>query len=147
MKGMDNSTYIEMLEHHGVKPTSNRLLIAHSLSRKHHPVTMKELEDELLTLDKSSIFRVLSLFREHRLVHVVDGGDGAVRYELCQSRHEDEDEDEHVHFYCERCHRTICLHDVPVPQIQVPEGMEVRSTGVLVRGVCEDCLRRQSAAS
>jgi Fur family ferric uptake transcriptional regulator len=144
---MEENRYIQMLEHHGVKPTANRLLIVRTLAREHHPVTMKELEDELLTLDKSSIFRVLSLFREHRLVHVVEGGDGAVRYELCQSRHEDEDEDEHVHFYCERCHRTICLHDVPVPQIQVPEGMEVRSTGVLVRGVCEDCLRRQSAAS
>ena len=138
---MDTNEHTSLLEGHGIKPTANRLLIAKALVSQHHPVSVKDLEDSLLTLDKSSIFRVLTLFREHHLVHAIETGEGIVKYELCQSHNEEEDDDEHVHFYCERCHRTICLHDIPVPQIAVPEGYRVEGTNVLVRGICERCLK------
>ena len=118
---MNTYEHTSLLEGHGIKPTANRLLIVKALASQHHPVSVKDLEDSLLTLDKSSIFRVLTLFREHHLVHAID--------------------DEHVHFYCERCHRTICLHDIPVPQIPVPEGYRAEGINVLVRGICERCLK------
>ena len=45
-------------------------------------MSLSELEYKILSIDKSGIFRALTLFREHHLVHVIeDGGDG-VRYEL-----------------------------------------------------------------
>ncbi len=138
---MDTNEHTSLLGDHGIKPTANRLLIVKALVSQHHPVSVKDLEDSLLTLDKSSIFRVLTLFREHHLVHAIETGEGIVKYELCQSHNEEEDDDEHVHFYCERCHRTICLHDIPVPQIAVPEGYRVEGTNVLVRGICERCLK------
>lgn len=75
------------------------------------------------------------------MVHAIETGEGIVKYELCQSHNDEEDDDEHVHFYCERCHRTICLHDIPVPQIAVPDGYRVEGTNVLVRGICERCLK------
>ena len=138
---MNTYEHTSLLEGHGIKPTANRLLIAKALVSQHHPVSVKDLEDSLLTLDKSSIFRVLTLFREHHLVHAIETGEGIVKYELCQSHNEEEDDDEHVHFYCERCHRTICLHDIPVPQIPVPEGYRAEGINVLVRGICERCLK------
>ena len=138
---MDTNEHTSLLGDHGIKPTANRLLIVKALASQHHPVSVKDLEDSLLTLDKSSIFRVLTLFREHHLVHAIETGEGIVKYELCQSHNEEEDDDEHVHFYCERCHRTICLHDIPVPQIAVPEGYRAEGTNVLVRGICERCLK------
>ncbi len=138
---MNTYEHTSLLEGHGIKPTANRLLIVKALASQHHPVSVKDLEDSLLTLDKSSIFRVLTLFREHHLVHAIETGEGIVKYELCQSHNEEEDDDEHVHFYCERCHRTICLHDIPVPQIPVPEGYRAEGINVLVRGICERCLK------
>ena len=138
---MDTNEHTSLLGDHGIKPTANRLLIVKALVSQHHPVSVKDLEDSLLTLDKSSIFRVLTLFREHHLVHAIETGEGIVKYELCQSHNEEEDDDEHVHFYCERCHRTICLHDIPVPQIPVPEGYRAEGINVLVRGICECCLK------
>ena len=138
---MDTNEHTSLLGDHGIKPTANRLLIVKALVSQHHPVSVKDLEDSLLTLDKSSIFRVLTLFREHHLVHAIETGEGIVKYELCQSHNDEEDDDEHVHFYCERCHRTICLHDIPVPQIAVPDGYRVEGTNVLVRGICERCLK------
>ena len=102
-----------------------------------HVVT--ELEDMLETIDKSNVFRTLQLFREAHLVHALeDTGDG-VRYEFCHSHHQDHDDDLHVHFYCEKCHRTFCLEDTPVPSVAVPEGYSVDSSSMLLRGICPEC--------
>ena len=130
----------ELLEHHGVKPTANRLLIARALQDANRPLSLMELEMQLETIDKSNVFRALTAFREAHLVHVLeDAGDG-VRYELCHSHDEEHDDDVHVHFYCTRCHKTYCLEDTPVPLVAVPEGFNPESVSYLVKGICPECL-------
>ena len=130
----------ELLEHHGVKPTANRLLIARALQDANRPLSLMELEARLETIDKSNVFRALSAFREAHLVHVLeDAGDG-VRYELCHSHDEEHDDDVHVHFYCTHCHKTYCLEDTPVPPVKVPEGFSPESVSYLVKGICPECL-------
>ena len=132
----------KLLEEHGVKATPNRLLIARALHDAGRPLSMMELEARLETIDKSGIFRTLQLFREAHLVHILeDTGDGA-RYELCHSHHDGHDDDLHVHFYCEKCHRTFCLEDVPVPGVGAPDGFIVHSSSHLLRGLCPDCAKR-----
>lgn len=130
----------ELLEHHGIKPTANRLLIARALQDANRPLSLMELETQLETIDKSNVFRALAAFREAHLVHVLeDAGDG-VRYELCHSHDEEHDDDVHVHFYCTRCHKTYCLEDTPVPPVAVPEGFNPESVSYLVKGICPECL-------
>ena len=130
----------ELLEHHGVKPTANRLLIARALQDANRPLSLMELETQLETIDKSNVFRALTAFREAHLVHVLeDAGDG-VRYELCHSHDEEHDDDVHVHFYGTRCHKTYCLEDTPVPPVAVPEGFNPESVSYLVKGICPECL-------
>lgn len=130
----------ELLDHHGVKPTANRLLIARALQDAERPLSLMELESRLETIDKSNVFRALTAFREAHLVHVLeDAGDG-VRYELCHSHSEEHDEDVHVHFYCTRCHKTYCLEDTPVPPVTVPDGFAPESVSYLVKGLCPKCL-------
>ena len=97
---MSKQDTVELLAFHGVKPTANRILVASELEAAGRPLSLSELEAKIKTIDKSGIFRALTLFREHHLVHVIeDGGDG-VRYELCHSHDEEHDDDIHVHFYC-----------------------------------------------
>lgn len=128
----------KLLEEHGIKATANRLLIARALHDAGRPLSMTELEALLETIDKSNIFRALQLFREAHLVHVLeDTGDGT-RYELCHS-HGPSDDDRHVHFWCEKCHRTFCLEDIPVPSVPAPDGYIVNSSSHLLRGICPDC--------
>ena len=128
----------KLLSQHGVKPTPNRLLVARELSSAGRPLSLIELEGRLETVDKSSIFRTLSLFRDAHLVPVLeDSGDG-VRYELCHASGE-HDDDLHVHFHCTLCHKTFCLESVPVPEVAVPEGFTPHSATHLVRGLCPDC--------
>jgi Fur family ferric uptake transcriptional regulator len=132
----------ELLVHHGVRPTANRIVVARALAEAGRPMTLMELEYRILTIDKSGVFRALTLFRDHHLVHLIeDGGDG-VRYELCRSHSAHEDDDLHVHFFCERCHRTYCLEQTPVPQVEVPDGFMQTSVNYTVKGVCAHCKRK-----
>ena len=138
---MEDSHLLELMERHGVKPTANRILIARALAAAERPMSMTELEVRLETIDKSNIFRTLQAFRDAHLVHVLeDTGDG-VRYELCHSHHDDKDDDLHVHFYCEKCHRTFCLEDIPVPPVTIPDSFAPRTVNYLIKGLCEDCRR------
>lgn len=95
----------KLLTEHGVKPTANRITVAKTLAAARRPMSLSELEAGIMSIDKSGIFRALTLFREHHLVHVIEDGSNGVRYELCQSHHgHDDDDDQHVHFDRERCH-------------------------------------------
>lgn len=136
---MDEAKSIEILLEHGIRPTANRLLLVKVLSKAEHPLTMKELEDLADTIDKSNIFRTLSLFRDQHLVHVLQDGADAVRYELCHSHEEDHDDDLHAHFYCERCRQTFCLNDIPVPQVDLPKGYRMNTINYLIKGICPNC--------
>ena len=106
-------------------------------------MSLSELEYKILSIDKSGVFRALTLFREHHLVHVIeDGGDG-VRYELCLSHDGHEhDDDQHVHFYCECCHRTFCLADTPIPSVQLPPGYELTNINYMAKGICPECSKK-----
>ena len=129
------------LNEHGIKPTANRLLVLKALADMHRPVTMAELEDKIDSIDKSGIFRTLTLFKENHLLHQIDDGCEGVRYELCHA-HGDTDDDRHVHFHCEVCHRTFCLEELPIPEVNYPAGFQVETVNYMAKGICPDCAKK-----
>ena len=138
MKAEDYSAHLEA---RGVKPTSTRLLVYRALAQKHHPLSLRELDDELDTVDRSSIFRTLTLFLTNHLVHAIEDGSGMAKYEICEGHDECSLDDQHVHFYCLRCQRTFCFHNLHIPLLEMPEGFEAEGVTFLVKGVCPDCAR------
>ena len=135
---MDEKTSVNLLSKHGIKPTSNRILVVKALANEERPLSLSELEKKLWSVDKSGIFRALMLFRDHHLVHTIEDGDGDVCYELCFS-HGTEDDDLHVHFYCEKCHKIYCLHDTPIPSVSLPDGFSRTGCNYVIKGICEAC--------
>lgn len=135
-----------ILSGRGIKPTANRILILRELLNSSGPMSMSELETALETIDKSVVFRNLMLFREHHLLHQIQAGE-EVKYEFCACECADEDggidEDEHVHFYCESCHKTICLNDLPIPRVELPSGYRASEINYVISGLCPDCASRQ----
>lgn len=136
---MNSNEILGMLQRHGVKPTANRIIIAGALAQASNPLSLSDLEVDIATIDKSSIFRTLATFKEHGLVHVIEDGSDSAKYELCHGTGDEHDNDRHVHFYCERCNRTFCLSQVHVPQVQLPAGYRVRGVNYLVKGLCPRC--------
>ena len=130
----------KLLFRHGIKPTANRIVVTEALVGIHCPMSLSDLENKILTIDKSSIFRVLSLFKERHFVHVIEDGSNGVRYELCWNHSNDADDDMHVHFYCEKCHRTFCFENKPIPLVELPKGYKMININYMVKGICPDCV-------
>ena len=144
---MVNQEYCEqLLQQHGIKPTANRIVVVRTLATAGRPMSLTELEYKILSIDKSGVFRALTLFRDHHLVHVIEDGSGGVRYEICNSHDHDADDDQHLHFYCERCRRTYCLNEMPVPSVQLPDGFEPLTVTFLIKGICPQCRRTTNQA-
>ena len=141
-KNMINSDIEKLLSDKGVKPTANRVLVMKELMHATHPVNLADLEALLgFTMDKASIFRVLELFSEKDVVHVIEDGSRSLKYELCHSGADHSIADQHAHFYCERCKETYCMEAAMVPMIDIPDGFTPHSINYVIKGTCPKCSR------
>ena len=129
----------ERLASHQIKPTAMRLLVLRQLMEASQTLTLRELEEALAPADRSTIFRTLNLFVQQHVVHVVDDGSGATRYEICHGHHTDDEDDRHPHFRCIHCGRTICLTEQRMPPITLPEGFVSHNSNYIITGLCAEC--------
>lgn len=136
---MNNAELERLLINKNVKPTSNRILVVRELARASRPISLADLETTLDTLDKTSIFRVLELFANKDIVHVIEDGSRSLKYELCHSVSHHNIKDQHVHFYCESCMQTYCFENISVPPIEIPTGFLPRSVNYMIKGLCPKC--------
>lgn len=125
---------------HNVRPTTNRIIVMRALMMHDKLMSIKDFEEKIITLDRSSIFRTLRLFVKHHLIHEVEDGSGALKYELCRAEHcTDHHDDLHPHFFCESCKRTVCLSDMPIPKVSFVDGSIVHSVNFVLKGICGEC--------
>lgn len=137
---MSNNDVEDILTRKEVKPTSNRILVMRELIKASHPVSLADLEISLgFSMDKASIFRVLELFSEKDIIHVIEDGSRSLKYELCHSGTHHTIADQHVHFYCERCKETYCFENVSVPLVNIPEGFLPHTINYMIKGICPKC--------
>lgn len=137
---MSNNDIEDILTRKEVKPTSNRILVMRELIKALHPVSLADLEISLgFSMDKASIFRVLELFSEKDIIHVIEDGSRSLKYELCHSGTHHTISDQHVHFYCERCKETYCFEDVSVPLVNIPKGFSPHAINYMIKGICPKC--------
>jgi Fur family ferric uptake transcriptional regulator len=134
---MDN--YIERLEARGIKPTAIRLLVFKAMLEHPQAFSLLDMEDRLDTVDKSTLFRTISLFHEKHLIHSIDDGSGSIKYSVCNSRCTCSLNDLHVHFYCNRCEKTFCLENISIPEVQLPPGFLLNSVNFVLKGLCTQC--------
>lgn len=134
-----NEGFERRLEVHGVRPSPVRILVLRTLDSTPRPMTVLDIERRLDTVDRSSITRTMGVFQEAGLVHAISDGTGALKYELCRAESADAHTDEHVHFHCEKCGRTVCLPDIPVPTPTLPEGYKASRTNFVITGLCDLC--------
>lgn len=137
---MNNCIEENILLSKDIKPTPNRILVLRELLKTKHPLSLGDLEAELgYSVDKASIFRVLELFSEKELTHVIEDGSRALKYEVCHSEGHHSASDQHAHFYCEKCGTVSCLEDVKFPDIDLPADYRVKSINLMFKGLCPKC--------
>lgn len=136
---MKKNKYINRLEKQDIKLTAIRLLVLEAISNKKEIFSLLELEAELGTIDKSTLFRTLTLFQQHMLVHSIDDGSGSLKYSVCDEECDCSPQWQHVHFYCTACNRAYCLREIPIPPVQLPVGFEYGTINYVIKGVCDQC--------
>jgi Fur family ferric uptake transcriptional regulator len=47
--------------------------------------------------------------------------------------------DNHVHFKCQHCQQTFCLHEVPIQSFPMPPGFVPNDYQLLISGTCPSC--------
>lgn len=139
----DEKFYIDKLSLREIRPTALRLLILRTMVEARMAVSLPDLVDLLVTVDKSTVSRTLTLFLSHHLIHSIDDGSGALKYAVCSDEYSCNVDDLHAHFYCVRCHRTLCLRGLSVPVAALPDGFLLESVNYVMKGVCADCSRRR----
>lgn len=139
---MNSQDMISRLESKGIRPTANRILVMKTLMGEQNPQSLSNLERKMVSMDKSSIFRTLTLFLEHDVVHAFEDGRGVLCYELCEEKGACDHHDGHIHFYCESCQRSFCMEDIPIPSFELPEGFYPHSISFVIKGECPDCRKK-----
>lgn len=139
---MNSQDMISRLESKGIRPTANRILVMKTLMGEQNPQSLSNLERKMVSMDKSSIFRTLTLFLEHDVVHAFEDGRGVLCYELCEEKGACDHHDGHIHFYCESCQRSFCMEDIHIPSFELPEGFSPHSISFVIKGECPDCRKK-----
>ena len=92
------------------------------------------------SFDRVTVYRTLQTFVEKGIIHLIPTTDNSIKYALCKNdcapgHHHDD----HVHFICDECEKTICLDNVTVPEVKLPEGFTPNHSEMVVKGVCGEC--------
>ena len=140
-KAMTNTpmTDEETLKKAGIRITALRLMIWRLMRHEiNHIFSLADLEEAIPTVDKSTLFRTLTLFSDSHLLHNIDDGSGTQKYCVC---HHDDTRQclGHVHLTCVKCHKTFCLNNVTIPPVTLPEGFIPEETEYVVKGICGQC--------
>jgi Fur family ferric uptake transcriptional regulator len=90
--------------------------------------------------DRVTIYRTLQKFLDKGIIHSIPSADNSIHYALCKDNcSAGEHLDHHVHFVCHECGHTICLEEIAIPQISLPQGFQVDRVEMLVSGTCGNC--------
>lgn len=90
--------------------------------------------------DRVTIYRTLQTFVDKGIIHSIPTADNSVRYALCKERCADgHHHDNHVHFVCNACERTICMENVTVPDVKLPQEFAPIYSQMVVTGICKEC--------
>lgn len=132
---------IDLLRRHNLRKTQIREVVLAKFLDAKTALSHSELENELKgAFDRVTIYRTLKSFDDKGLIHKVIDDEAVVKYAICDSTcDEDSHEDDHVHFKCESCKQTICLHHTGVNRVNLPKGFVAREYQLLIHGVCGEC--------
>ena len=123
----------------GVALIAIRILVLRTMMQAGRSVSLLDLETMLDTVDKSTIFRTLTLFLSHHLIHSIDDGTGSFKYAVCSDSCSCDVSDLHTHFHCEKCNKTFCFTNIPTPVVKLPQGFTLNSINYVLKGICPDC--------
>ena len=129
----------DYLKSNEIKPSYHRIKIfKYLIEKKNHPTVdmiYKELQGELPTLSKTTVYNTLKLFLEKKLVMVVTIEENEARY--------DADTSIHGHLKCEKCGKVYDFEiDMDKLEVSNLEEFQINEKQVYFKGICKECLEK-----
>ncbi len=137
----DMKESIQILKSNGLSKTEVRKKVLELFIDSEVALSLPDIESSFDKLDRITLYRTLKTFENKGIIHKAIDGTNHPKYAMCE---EDCDEhhhkDNHAHFHCTACNKTICLEEVPTPNIpNIPTGYTVQETTLILSGICDNC--------
>ncbi len=139
---MDNQTAIaNLLQANGLRKTPIRTGMLALFMKHDTALSASDIIAKMkLRLDRVTVYRALSSFEEHGILHRASEDERGVKYALCGLQCPDKSHaDQHAHFVCDECRQTYCLENVKVPDVAVSDAFSVDRTNYTLSGTCKAC--------
>ena len=132
----------DRLRHGFRRVTGPRQAILAALGLERRPMTVREIRQALqpAPCDLATVYRVLGMLAELKLVQRFDFGDGAARFELVD---ENGHRSHHHHLVCNRCARIVEIDECFLEELESAvarrNGFEAVTHRLEFFGVCPSC--------
>ena len=129
------------LQKAGISKTSQRLAVLDILLKATTPLSVNTIRQSLETkanIDKVTVYRILSLFRQRGIIREIASAGGANYFEMATLENP-----LHPHFSCRNCGAFTCL--APLPFTQAPElilskdDYSIDHIEINISGLCACC--------
>ena len=129
------------LQKAGISKTSQRLAVLDILLKATMPLSVNTIRQALETkasIDKVTVYRILSLFRQRGIIREIASSGGANYFEIATLENP-----LHPHFSCRNCGAFTCL--APLPFTQAPElilsndDYSIDHIEINISGLCACC--------
>ena len=136
-----NTEALLTLQKAGISKTSQRLAVLDILLTATTPLSVNTIRQSLETkanIDKVTIYRILSLFRQRGIIREIASAGGANYFEMTALKNP-----LHPHFNCRNCGAFTCL--APLPFTQAPElilskdDYSIDHIEINISGLCACC--------
>lgn len=138
---VNESKVRDLLSSHGLKKTPIRAAILDVFMNHEFALSASDLLAKMRPgNDRVTVYRALSSFESHGILHRASEDRQGVKYALCQQScpHETHT-DRHVHFICEACQQTFCLSEVTIPEVDISSDFTVHRVSYTINGICHKC--------
>lgn len=126
----------------GLDPTLNRILVLTILLESDHPLTAKEVYEDLCRthrLNRVTVYRILDLLADKRVVSKISSGGRSFCYCACIERRLQG----HSHFHCTRCGKVECIDKnllaLDEEAVKNRLALDVQHIELRLDGICTAC--------
>jgi Fur family transcriptional regulator, ferric uptake regulator len=142
----DRCDYEGLLQTRNLECTLHRLLILEIIGGSPYPLSAQQifaLAGRGQNINRVTVYRILDLLVEKRLLEKISAGDRSFRYGLAPNANHSR----HAHFYCTGCGRMECLSPgsplVDMAPLESTFPGMVERVEIRLDGICETCLEQE----
>ncbi|MEN6330572.1 MAG: transcriptional repressor [Smithella sp.] len=132
---------LNILQNAGLSKTPQRIAVLNILLNSDVPVNINIIRQALerkIKIDRVTIYRILSLFKQHMIIREITSSSGANYFELATMENP-----VHPHFICRNCDTLSCLEPLTYSQanqwLTQEKDYSIENIEIKISGLCAIC--------